>query len=223
MRWVLVLYVRACRLQWCLGKARFYWHADTIYSQSCQGGMSMFPWVMGFLPLLTVDRGQVLHDLPAHRCPFSSPTCCHPWSQPGLVLAGSCLIIKLHSCCFFLDCSSNLFFPPSLTAWPQRWSYSSFTPWVLVSWSPTALIAFSPCSAVLWLVAKATLCPSLSTALPHPFPNSITPEDCHWVSCCRPTCSMSYPCSKPCPAQFLLNCSTSTFLRNEGSILPSLC
>lgn len=84
---------------------------------------------------------------------------------------------------------------------------------------------------------------SLSTGLPPSSPNSITPEDCHcWGYCfwtradllalfssskplpCAavPIWSMSYPCSNPSPAQFLLKCFTP-FLWNYGPILLSLC
>lgn len=209
-------------------------------------------WLLSFLSWWC----QVLPDLLAHQCPFSSPTCCHPWSLPDLVLEGKWLITKLHSCCFFLDYSFNLLFPPSLTSWPHRWSPDScLTYWALVPWSPTVLLVFlhallssdCGCQGNFVPAYKYNSTRSLPEyyypgrlTLSHPccgyrFCSSDTSLDQGRASCrvllCPGLClvrSLSHQvcvlsfCSNSCPAWFISKCSIS-FLRNEGSILPSLC
>lgn len=129
-----------------------------------------------------VDWCQVQPDFLAHQCPFSSPTCCHPWSLLDLALEGNWLIIKLHACCFFSDYSFNLVLSPPLSSWLHRWSPDScLTSWALISWLPTVWWVFLH-ALLSSVVAKATLYPPISTTRPDCSLSIITPGDWHWVS-----------------------------------------
>lgn len=162
----------------------------------------------GWFPSL-VDWHQVLPDLLVHRRPFSSPTHCHPRRLSHPVLAGNWLVVKLRSCCFFSDYSSNFLFPPSLAAWPQRCLPHSFlTSWALAAWSPTKLIAFSPGSAGLWTGCQGPFVPSTKYSGTWSLPRSITRGR---LPLSRPCCGYCFCSSRvPGPGHSFLPCSPAS-------------
>ena len=134
-----------------------------------------------FLVMITflVDWCQVLSDLLAHQCPFSSSTCCHSWSLSDLVLEGSWLIIKPHYCCFlrvlFLTSGSHRLSPSDpidrlliLSSLPEPWFPAlPLRDWLAFIYRPLRL----PRTLGPSYKYEATSC-SLSI---------ITPADWHWV------------------------------------------